>query len=191
MCKAVHAAKTAPTRWQRRDAANRTLLPSRLSLPLPPHPAQAQQQYTAAIQTYRNTLRKFPDFRSSVVMLYLARQGRPTGWPLRGAALRPAAVICARQHARTLSCLPLAVCQFAGHRLLSCLTTHRTVMCYAACPVVGECRAQYDADQLPEAKRTLSKALHLAPTSCDLRFDIGVTLQASWVVSLVKRAPAP
>ncbi|PSC73221.1 RNA polymerase-associated CTR9-like protein [Micractinium conductrix] len=83
----------------------------------------AQQQYTAAIQTYRNTLRKFPDFRSSVVMLYLAR-------------------------------------------------------------------AQYDADQLPEAKRTLSKALHLAPTSCDLRFDIGVTLQ-EWAVRTLGRPRPP
>ena len=39
------------------------------------------------------------------------------------------------------------------------------------------CRALYDADQLPEAKRTLAKALHLAPTDPQLRFDVAYTLQ--------------
>lgn len=39
------------------------------------------------------------------------------------------------------------------------------------------CSAQYDADQLPEAKRTLTKALHLAPTDHQLRFNVALTLQ--------------
>ncbi|KAL4854380.1 RNA polymerase-associated protein CTR9 [Chlorella vulgaris] len=71
----------------------------------------AQQQYTPAIQMYKNALRKFYDNRNAVIMLYLAR-------------------------------------------------------------------AQYDADQMPEATRTLTKALHLAPTDHNLRFDVAVTLQA-------------
>lgn len=43
------------------------------------------------------------------------------------------------------------------------------------------CRAQYDYDQLPEAKRTLTKALHLAPTDHQLRFDVALTLQVGWL----------
>ncbi len=39
------------------------------------------------------------------------------------------------------------------------------------------CSAQYDADQLPESKRTLTKALHLAPTDHQLRFNVALTLQ--------------
>ena len=39
-------------------------------------------------------------------------------------------------------------------------------------------RAEYDADQLPEAKRTLTKALHLAPTDHNLRFNVALTMQA-------------
>ncbi|EFN52318.1 hypothetical protein CHLNCDRAFT_139104 [Chlorella variabilis] len=87
----------------------------------------AQEQYTAAIQMYKNALRKFYDNRSALVMLYLAR-------------------------------------------------------------------AQYDADQLPEAKCTLTKALHLAPTDHKLRFDVAVTMQAcvlEWAVrTLQKKRPA-
>lgn len=43
-------------------------------------------------------------------------------------------------------------------------------------------RAQYDADQLPEAKRTLTKALHLAPTDHNLRFNVAVTMQVGVLV---------
>jgi hypothetical protein len=43
---------------------------------------------------------------------------------------------------------------------------------------VRHCRAQYDADQLPEARRTLARALHLAPGDHRLRFDVALTLQA-------------
>lgn len=45
-------------------------------------------------------------------------------------------------------------------------------------------RAQYDADQLPEAKCTLTKALHLAPTDHKLRFDVAVTMQACVLVGV-------
>lgn len=50
-------------------------------------------------------------------------------------------------------------------------------------------RAQYDADQLPEAKATLTKALHLAPTDHKLRFDVAVTLQEWAVRTLNKERP--
>ncbi|PRW61484.1 RNA polymerase-associated CTR9-like protein [Chlorella sorokiniana] len=47
-------------------------------------------------------------------------------------------------------------------------------------------RAQYDADHLPEAKRTLTKALHLAPTDHQLRFNVALTLQ-EWAVRTLQR----
>ena len=39
------------------------------------------------------------------------------------------------------------------------------------------CRAYYDSDNLPEAKKTLLKAMHVAPTNHRLRFDAALTMQ--------------
>lgn len=44
--------------------------------------------------------------------------------------------------------------------------------------VVSCCRAYYDSDNLPEAKKTLLKAMHVAPTNHRLRFDAALTMQA-------------
>lgn len=44
-------------------------------------------------------------------------------------------------------------------------------------PLPATRRAQYDADQLQDAKRTLTKALHLAPADNNLRFNVALTLQ--------------
>jgi hypothetical protein len=79
--------------------------------------------------------------------------------------------------AKALLCWPggncqLAPCQGQHDPLATCLPA-----CLPACLLAPACRAQYDADQLPEAKRTLTKALHLAPTDHNLRFDVAVTMQ--------------
>lgn len=44
---------------------------------------------------------------------------------------------------------------------------------------VPACRALYDADQLPAAKRTLCRAMHLEPSDHKLRFNVALTMQVS------------
>jgi RNA polymerase-associated protein CTR9 len=122
----------------------------------------AQQQYTAAIQMYRGALRRFYDNRNAVVMLYLARY-----W---AAVLHTALVVClASWEAEATS--GLVVLQGLGWGLF------RVPACQSPPIPWLSCRAHYDADQLPEAKRTLTKALHLAPTDHKLRFNVAVTMQ--------------
>jgi len=87
--------------------------------------------------------------------------------------IRKAAV--ALHKAKRYKVLELAV-QVAMRHVLPC--TH-VLPCANPCAHLPVCRAQYDADELSEAKRTLTKALHLAPTDAKLRFDVAVCMQAS------------
>lgn len=48
--------------------------------------------------------------------------------------------------------------------------TDSTILLYLA-------RAQYDAEQWQDCKKTLLRALHLAPSNPTLRFNIGVAMQ--------------
>ena len=40
------------------------------------------------------------------------------------------------------------------------------------------CRAYYDSNNLPEAKRTLLQAVHVAPMDHRLRFNLALVMQA-------------
>lgn len=45
-------------------------------------------------------------------------------------------------------------------------------------------RAFYDADQMPQAKRALLRAVHLDPTDLKLRFNVALVLQVAIIACL-------
>ena len=48
------------------------------------------------------------------------------------------------------------------------------------------CRAYYDSNNLPEAKRTLLQAIHVAPMDHRLRFNLALVMQVRKFVQRAK-----
>lgn len=140
---------------------------------------------------YQNALRRFYDNRSAVVMLYLARCAADPLPLLPRTSFRRLECRCCRA-GRSAGAVPRVALLGAAARARTRPRLARRPRGPRPSPAASPRQpcllsphharsAQYDADQLPEARRTLAKALHLAPTDNNLRFDVAVTLQVGGI----------